>query len=126
LGDNKKYVKNTAPNFQKNVLVISTGLMIYLLSGSVVWEHYLIYTIPIMLIACIPPINKQWFNNYELITKQVLVVIAFLFLSIRNFALISDNVAGLIINAGALILFTLGLWDLWRIGKGRCDNTTVP
>lgn len=124
--NNEKYVQNTTVCFQKNVLVISTGLTIYLLSGPVVWEHYFIYTIPVMLIAFTPSCNKQWFNLYELIAKRTLVIIAFLCLSIRSLTEISDNIAGLIISIGTLILFALGLWDLWRIGKTSCDKAALP
>ena len=64
--------------------VISLGLMIYLISAPVVWEHYHIYTIPVMLIGMSSLGGPKENAGYKSAIQRILVVLANSFWSVAT------------------------------------------
>lgn len=96
--------------------VISLGLMIYIISAPVVWEHYYIYTIPVMLVGMSSLGGPKENAGYKSAIQRILVVAAFCFLSIPNLAnMPEDREASYWINSGMVILFLIALWQIWQI-----------
>ena len=97
--------------------MISLGLLVYLLSGPVVWGHYFIYAVPVILIVFKPCNCSCQFSRKELMIQRALTILAFAGMSIRGVAVVPSNIAAIVINTGTLILFVIALRRLSQLRK---------
>lgn len=118
------HAENTNAHFNENLLMISIGLLIYLLSGPVVWGHYFICTIPAMLIIFRPLECLRPLNNYALTVPRILVVLTFVGISIQSVVAVPEDIA-MLANSCVIILFLLALWELWRLKKKSLKGVAV-
>ena len=113
----RRQTDNQRTSFDGNLLMISLGLLVYLLSGPVAWEHYFIYAVPVILIVFKPCDCSGEFSRKELMIQRLLTVLAFAGMSINSIAAVSNNVAATFINTGTLILFAIALRRLSQLRK---------
>ncbi|MFC1621149.1 glycosyltransferase family 87 protein [Candidatus Omnitrophota bacterium] len=99
-------------DFLAETLMVGMGCVIYLLSGKLVWLHYLILTIPMILFVLRPVTQGTFYRRAFGVAAIItigLIPIQLLF-GIKNPQFLAISA-----SAGTLILFSLGLRELKAI-----------
>lgn len=106
----------TGREFRQDALLLSLGCLVYLLSAPLVWFHYYILAIPMILcILSAMQTDASWFRN-GIKGSLLLAAVACISLEPLIFWLHMDNVFTMaaVTSAGAGILYILGLAELLR------------
>jgi len=108
--------------FIENAFLIAMGCLIPLLTSTLVWLHYYLLTIPMIIIALRPWQEAGPMKIIPLLMLRVLPVVA---LTILLETVLRDIIGGegrsynvFATTTSAMSLFVVGLWQLWR-GRGQ-------
>ncbi len=110
---------NSDGAFFEDTLMTSIGCLIYLLSAPLVWFHYFVLTIPMMLVVFRPLRDSCCLKTPGRLVYRTLSVVAVVGLMldpvVNLFNLTAHRSVAVVVCASALILFVLGLWELERL-----------
>jgi hypothetical protein len=107
--------------FFEDALVVASGCLTYLLCAQLVWLHYFLLTIPMILIVFRPFDQSRSLTTFEVFLRRILPAAAVTSLAVNpvgNLFMISNiRYIALIVVVSTLSLFGLGLWELWNLGN---------
>ncbi|MBI4833162.1 MAG: hypothetical protein HY801_16725, partial [Candidatus Lindowbacteria bacterium] len=100
----------------EDMLAVATGCLIYLLSATLVWLHYFLFTIPMALLVLRPAGAFRTKKTHELAVQRLLAIVSVLLIAeypIRRLFSVTDaRWSALLLIAGTLTLFGLGMWEI--------------
>jgi hypothetical protein len=113
----------------EDMLMVSAGCLIYLLSATLVWLHYFVLTVPMALIILRPSGTARPTASWAMVIRLVLAAAAIVVIAelpIRTlFSVTNAYHSAMLLDAATLTLFGLGMWELLSLGKGVPSSATA-
>ena len=110
--------RHSAPEVEKDIMIVGLGCLIYLVAARLVWLHYYLLSVPSILVLLyyhvISPSKESRSQN----PRRLLLALAIALLSLNPLLTIlrvkTDYEAAVMSISGVLVLFYLTLSELWQ------------
>jgi hypothetical protein len=121
-GLSKREKVESKPCWLIEMQIVGLGCLLYLISAHLAWLHYYLLAVPMLLItlrASFSQTVSSWagrFTHHTLTLTAVIMLIAVRWI-ISLFGAQQTSLVAFLLCAGVLLLFCLGLNDLWRMPR---------
>lgn len=100
----------------ENIQLIALGCLVHLLASKLVWEHYYLLTVPMLIVAFRPWRNLDGRNIFSVLMHRILPGVALVCLMagpIAGYLKLDPDTFWVVVNGtGVALLLIVGLWQL--------------